>query len=172
MSAIRVINGVYRNRPVRNQTFTLVSGFQTGADLGGIAAAYNFGIETGGHIPKGFLTEYGPKPELAQFGAIEHSSDKYPPRTFENAKNSDGTIRFASNFNSGGERCTLKAIKQYNKPYIDVDVIAPIDDKEVIEWIVKNQIKVLNVAGNRESTSPGIFKFTKNYLFGILCKLN
>lgn len=150
----------------------VISGFQTGADLGGIIAAYNFGIETGGHIPKGFLTEYGPKPELAQFGAIEHSSDKYPPRTFENAKNSDGTIRFASNFNSGGERCTLKAIKQYNKPYIDVDVIAPIDDKEVIEWIVKNQIKVLNVAGNRESTSPGIFKFTKNYLFGILCKLN
>lgn len=31
MSAIRVVNGVYRNRPVTNQVFTLVSGFQSGA---------------------------------------------------------------------------------------------------------------------------------------------
>ena len=31
MSAIRVLNGVYRNKPVQNQTFALVSGFQSGA---------------------------------------------------------------------------------------------------------------------------------------------
>ena len=31
MSAIRVIKGVYRNRPVRNIAFNLVSGFQSGA---------------------------------------------------------------------------------------------------------------------------------------------
>jgi hypothetical protein len=31
MSAIRVIKGEYRNRPVRNIAFNLVSGFQTGA---------------------------------------------------------------------------------------------------------------------------------------------
>ena len=31
MSAIRVIKGVYRNKPVRNIAFNLVSGFQTGA---------------------------------------------------------------------------------------------------------------------------------------------
>ncbi len=31
MSAIRVVNGTYRNKPVRNQEFVLVNGFQTGA---------------------------------------------------------------------------------------------------------------------------------------------
>jgi hypothetical protein len=31
MSAICVKNGTYRNKPVRNQEFVLVSGFQTGA---------------------------------------------------------------------------------------------------------------------------------------------
>ena len=31
MSAIRVVNGVYRNKPVNNQVFNLVSGFQSGA---------------------------------------------------------------------------------------------------------------------------------------------
>jgi len=34
MSAIRVINGVYRNNPVKNATFNLVKGFQTGAKGG------------------------------------------------------------------------------------------------------------------------------------------
>ena len=142
----------------------VISGFQSGADLGGIIAAYNLGIETGGYIPKGFLTEYGFRPQLKIFGAIEHSSDKYPPRTFENVKNSDATIRFASNFNSGGEKCTLKAIKQYNKFYIDVDKNNPIDHSVVSDWIFRNNIKILNVAGNRETTSPGIFVFTKHYL--------
>ena len=31
MSAIRVVNGSYRNKSVQNQEFVLVSGFQTGA---------------------------------------------------------------------------------------------------------------------------------------------
>ena len=31
MSAIRVVNGTYRNKSVQNQEFVLVSGFQTGA---------------------------------------------------------------------------------------------------------------------------------------------
>ena len=34
MSAIRVINGVYRNKPIRNVTFNLVKGFQTGSKGG------------------------------------------------------------------------------------------------------------------------------------------
>ena len=34
MSAIRVINGEYRNKPVKNATFNLVKGFQTGAKGG------------------------------------------------------------------------------------------------------------------------------------------
>ena len=31
MSAIRIVRGVYRNKAIQNQVFTLVSGFQTGA---------------------------------------------------------------------------------------------------------------------------------------------
>ncbi len=42
-----------------------ISGGQSGADFGGLLAAKRCGIPTGGKIPKGFLTENGPKPELA-----------------------------------------------------------------------------------------------------------
>ena len=43
MSAIRVVKGTYRNRPVRDQEFTLVSGFQTGA-RGNYVTVKNNGI--------------------------------------------------------------------------------------------------------------------------------
>ena len=43
MSAIRVINGVYRNNSVQNQVFNLVTGFQTGAK-GGYVTVKNDGI--------------------------------------------------------------------------------------------------------------------------------
>jgi hypothetical protein len=47
MSAIRILNGVYRNKPVNNVTFELVRGFQTGARGGFVTVKSNgyFGSE-------------------------------------------------------------------------------------------------------------------------------
>jgi hypothetical protein len=44
MSTVRVVNGVYRNRPVNNVTFNLVKGFQTGAKGGYVT------VDSGGHF--------------------------------------------------------------------------------------------------------------------------
>lgn len=41
----------------------IISGFQSGSDIGGIKAGKTFGLETGGWMPKGFLTENGLKIE-------------------------------------------------------------------------------------------------------------
>lgn len=142
----------------------VISGGQTGADIGGLQAAIAFGIETGGWIPQGFLTENGPTPELAKFGLVETKSESWAPRTYANASDADGTIRFAKNFDSRGEICTLKAIKAKDKPYIDVNSNHPISIEEVVKWIKENNIQVLNVAGNRESVAPGIQTFTEGYL--------
>lgn len=143
----------------------IISGGQSGADLGGLIAAKEAGISTGGFMPKGFITEFGPKLEYEKFYNIkEHSSDKYPPRTFANVKESDGTLRIFKNKNSRGELCTLKAINQYKKLYFDIDINNPPLYKELVNWIIKNNIKILNVSGNRESTAVGIQKFTENYL--------
>ena len=143
----------------------VISGGQTGADRGALRAAFKLGIETGGWIPKGCLTETGPDPSLiSHYGCKEHSSSKYPPRTFANVRDSDATIRFAKDFSSAGERCTLKAIQQYGKPFLDV-LILELDVftlglhgsvNPVRRWLNEHNVKVLNVAGNRESTCPGI----------------
>lgn len=143
----------------------VISGGQTGADQGGLRAGKRVGKETGGWIPKGCPTEDGPNPELLTlYNLQEHASDKYPPRTFQNAKESDGTLRFAINFATAGERCTLKAIQQYKKPYRDIHPLRYPDPSEIAQWLEDNKIEVLNVAGNREKTWRGLGDFVEDYL--------
>lgn len=143
----------------------VVSGGQTGADQGGLSAAFSLKIKTGGWAPKNFLTEEGPTPLLGtRYGLQEHTSSLYRDRTFANVKDSDGTLRFATDFTTPGERCTFKAIQEYNKPYLDFYVIKPLPYEDVLKWFNDRQIKTLNVAGNRESTSPGLQEFVARYL--------
>lgn len=155
----------------------IVSGGQTGADFGGLRAAKKLGLQTGGWVPKGCRTLAGPRPELVtKYNCLETPSDKYPPRTFANVKDSDATIRFASRWDSPGEKLTLKAIRQYAQPYLDVTIteLAPgiLGISEAImpvrRWLRSHKIRVLNVAGNSEQTCPGIELLVKNFLVVVL----
>ena len=149
----------------------IISGGQSGADIGGLIAAKSSGLLYGGYMPKGCLTENGPKPEYKIEYNIEESwSPQYHIRTNQNVWASDGTIRFANDFTTKGEICTFKAIKLHKKPYIDVDIWEPISIEEVITWIQANKIEVLNVAGNRESTAPGIQDFVVGFLTKVIAQ--
>lgn len=149
----------------QNDVQLILSGGQTGADQAGLRAAKYLNIKTSGWMPKGFMTQDGPRPEFSKlFNVLEHSSPTYPPRTFTNVRDSDATIRFASDFESSGEKLTLKAITQYKRPFIDVDVKKPLHPNQVRLWLRKNNVKRLNVAGNAEKRSIGIHDFVFNYL--------
>lgn len=158
----------------------VISGCQNGADQAGVYIAKLHGIETGGCMPKGFKTLDGNRPEFKDmYNVTEHSSSSYPGRTYDNVKNSDATIRFAFDFSSAGELCTLKAIKYYNKPYFDVNLNSVFiyekhdnyEIKEIAEWLVKNYIQVLNVAGNSNKTNPTTFDRTSEILDMIIKEL-
>lgn len=151
----------------------IISGAQYGADQAGLKVAMDLGLETGGMAPNGFKTKFGNRPQLAKLGVIEHpTSDKYPPRTAWNVKNSDATIRFAFDFKSAGEWCTLKAIHKYNKPYFDVDLSSVESGDnlyflDVAEFFYKHDVTVLNVAGNcgdTKSEAKVIYNLTRNAL--------
>lgn len=147
----------------------VISGGQTGADIAGLEVAKEFGFETGGIMPFGFKTLDGCKPEYKNiFGISAHHSSSYVPRTRKNVENSDGTIRFAFNFDSQGEKCTLRAIKDLKKPHFDVDLNDPPPISSVLEWLEKEKIEILNVAGNSEQTSPGTYETTKMYFSIVL----
>lgn len=149
----------------------IISGGQTGADIAGVTAAKTFGIETGGTLPKGFTTLEGKKPEYKTlFGMSEHESWQYPPRTEQNVRESDGTMRFAFDFNSPGELCTLKAIRKLGKPYFNIDLNLPFDYTKAMGWLEENKIEVLNIAGNSEK-HVGTFKLTHEYISTLLRRL-
>ena len=157
----------------------IISGGQYGVDLAGLAVGAELGIETGGHIPKGYKTKYGPRPKLQFLGLIETESEEYPTRTFLNVKNSDGTIRFANNFLSKGELLTLKAIQQYKKPYLDIDLNELISGNYLIfdihEWFKEHNIQVLNIAGNagnNKQESSYIFELVKKHLSNWIRRYN
>lgn len=154
-----------------------VSGFNTGADIAGILAAHELGIETSGWMPRNYKTENGNRPEYQYlYNAKEFMFDSYKDRTFVNVEESDGTIVFANNFTSPGTVCTYKAIHQYKKPSFRVFVMErdifsckrSQPPKMAAEWISQNNIQTLNVAGNRESVFPGIEKWVERYMTALL----
>jgi hypothetical protein len=140
----------------------IISGGQTGADLGGLKAAQNMGILTGGTAPKNFKTELGSNRDLAQiYGLKESHSDDYAVRTASNISLSDATLIFASNTKSPGTKLTIKTCEKMSKPFL---VVSPdgTDSIKKIRDFLQNRSKLLgrkitvNIAGNRESKSPGI----------------
>jgi hypothetical protein len=52
-------------------------------------------------------------------------------------------------------RATITACEKHKKPYLIVEggVMRPSD---VVDWVSAHGIRVLNIAGNRESKNPGL----------------
>lgn len=151
---------------------TVISGGQTGADRAGLAAAKAAGLFTGGWMPKGFRAQDGARPEFADmYGVREHASDKYPPRTALNVKEADATLRFATDWDSAGEVLTLKFIERYGRPYFDVTPGGEETPEDVVAWLRRHDVRVLNVAGNAERTSPGIEAFVTAFLGAVFALL-
>lgn len=141
----------------------IISGGQTGVDTIGLQVAKKLGIETGGKAPKGFLRERGIDTEdISSYGLTEISDaeqsdytnrkgkrDPYTGRTELNVRNSDGTVYFATENDSAGRIATERSAREWNKPFL----LNP-TAKQLREWINTNNIKTLNVAGNRGSKLP------------------
>lgn len=155
----------------------IISGGQTGADMGGLLAGKKLGFETGGYAPKDFLTEDGYKEKkLKKFGLQEVSEkgyDGYRKRTIMNIINSDVTLLFMEK-QSPGSILTINKCREENRTCL----LNP--DKEDIKKLLKKisnisnkkDVFVINVAGNRESVSPGIQERVKKFLIETLKREN
>ncbi|MBW9267680.1 MAG: putative molybdenum carrier protein [Candidatus Thiodiazotropha sp. (ex. Lucinisca nassula)] len=155
------------HRPIK-----IISGGQTGADIGGLVGAKRVGITTGGYAPKGYKTEAGPQSEvLKEFGLVEHSSTNYKHRTKQNIISSDATLIVATDPASDGTLLTIKYCKELNKPFLVIDPTK--DCHEVFRVFLENQSpRVLNIAGNRESKSKGIASKTAAIVQAVLSRTN
>lgn len=132
----------------------IVTGGQTGVDRGALEAAIFLGIGHGGWCPRGRLAEDGPI--SLRYDLTETESAEYPIRTRQNVIDSDGTLILYEREIHGGTRLTLELAGEHHKPVLAIDVAGPLDYPATRRWIADHAIAVLNVAGPRESSSPGI----------------
>jgi hypothetical protein len=153
----------------------VISGGQTGADRAGLNAAQRCGLATGGTAPANYLTENGPDDSLRHLGLIAPANMTYPQRTQANVINSDGTIAFRAN-DSPGTNGTISYChsETWLPKYTCIDTrfvgcFRPVfvitgDDLQnqdrwpelvnrLVSFITRCNIKTLNIAGNRQTSS-------------------
>lgn len=136
----------------------IISGGQTGVDRAALDAAIDNGIAHGGWCPSGRLAEDGVID--VRYLLRETDSREYSTRTRWNVRDSDGTMIINQGLLEGGTALTVQAAKSLNKPCLIIDVDQRFLDDLISNWITLNQIKVLNVAGPRESKRPGIYQIS------------
>ena len=158
----------------------VITGFQTGADLGAILAASKAGFPTGGYTVKGYKTEKGCWPDLKNYGAIDNCVS-YKQRTEKNVYIADLVLIIVHKWDSPGTVLTLSCARKYKKPVRrvlleDIWPATMTDEKrlicldreeEILSGLFKHNPSALMVAGNRESIAPGIQLATEIFLYRI-----
>ncbi len=153
-----------RPRPVRPAR--IVSGGQTGVDRAALDVAIELGIAHGGWCPRGRLAEDGPIPACYQL--TETESPEYPVRTEQNVLDSDATLVVCRGLPTGGTELTLRLATRHGRPVLVVDLAAGPNVGKVRRWLARHARGTLNVAGPRESQSPGIAAQAAEFLRRVL----
>lgn len=140
----------------------IVSGGQTGVDRAALDVALALGIPCGGWCPRGRRAVDGVIP--GKYPLQETESRDYAERTRLNVLDSDGTLILNTGALSGGTAYTAAIARENDKPLL----VIPLDESsrpgDVIEWIVQDNVRVLNVAGPREQGHPGIHDLAAGFL--------
>lgn len=144
----------------------IVSGGQTGVDRGALDAAIQLGILHGGWCPANRKAEDGAIPD--RYLLQENGVSAYPARTRQNVADSDATLILHSGPIGGGTRLTARMCKQARKPFLMLSVLERTFDQQVRAWLEDIRPATLNVAGSRESSSPGIQRQTQQQLIQCL----
>lgn len=143
-----------------------MSGGQTGVDRAALDVAIALGFEHGGWCPSGRLAEDGAIP--SRYVLKETDASDYSVRTELNVVDSDGTLILHTGVLQGGTNLTRRLARRHRKPLLLVELGTAPPPSEVCDWLKRQNVRVLNVAGPRESSSPGIGEIAFRYLLQVL----
>ena len=144
----------------------IVSGGQTGVDRAALDVALELDIPCGGWCPKGRMAEDGRLPR--RYPLRETPSARYAQRTRWNVRDSDGTLILTLGTLSGGTALTLQLARSLGRPVFIVDLSRSRAVVPVRKWLRESGVRVLNVAGPRESTWDGIYERSLRFLRRLL----
>lgn len=147
----------------------VLSGGQTGVDRAALDVAIEMGIPHGGWCPAGRDADDGKIPDKYQLN--ETAEIDHTVRTEYNVRDSDATLMIFRGKLHGGTAYAIEMAKHLDKPAMAINLDLDVDEEEIIDWFVTNNIKVLNVGGQRETKNPGIYfqsRILFNKVFGSL----
>jgi len=144
----------------------IISGGQTGVDRAALDIAIELGMPHGGWCPCGRIAEDGII--NVHYQLYETDSEDYAQRTDFNVRDADGTLILNAGELSGGTALTVQCAKQLNKPYLIINLNEPFSFEPVYAWLNWHGIKILNIAGPRESKCQGIYSLTEQFLRALL----
>ena len=147
-------------------TLRIQSGGQTGVDRAALDAALAAGVAVGGWCPRGRRAEGGPIPP--RYPLRETPTPAYAERTAYNVHDADATLVLTRGTPTGGTAFTVDLALELGKPLLIVDLAATNDAAPVAAWLRANDVAVLNVAGPRESTAPGVYADARRFVADVL----
>ena len=161
----------------------IVSGGQTGVDRAALDAAVAAGIEIGGWCPHDRRSEDGTIP--SRYPLRETASRNYSVRTEWNVRDSDATLILVLDHVSSGTRLTADSAKAQGQPfrieYLSVDSKPRLltDElsleqrvAEVADWIRREQVQTLNVAGPRGSSRKDVYQKAFEFLSVLFAEMS
>jgi len=144
----------------------IVTGGQTGVDRAALDVALALNIPCGGWCPKGRLAEDG---RIADHYPIRETVVRDTrQRTEWNVRDSDATLILSVRTPEGGTAFTRECASHYGRPCL---IVSPEDEQSVAQvsnWLDCHPVRILNIAGSRESEQPGIFQCSRLFLFRLL----
>lgn len=137
-------------------------------DQAALRAAVAAGLPTGGWAPLDWMTEtadgkrHVAAPWLADYGLVQCTEPGYSVRTTRNVESADGVLLLGDR-NTAGSKRLIQDCRRLGKPFMWVQngFTRP---SEVVAWVRGCRPAVLLVAGNRESSAPGIGSRAEKFL--------
>src|SRR5215216_1763480 len=132
----------------------IVSGGQTGVDRAALDVASELGMECAGWCPAGRQAEDGPIDP--RYPLRETPSADPAQRTEWNVRDADATLLLTTAAKSPGTELTRQVARRLGRPVYTFHAGSPEDVGMFRRWLQVANVRTLNVAGPRESESPGI----------------
>jgi hypothetical protein len=156
----------------------VISGGQTGVDRAALDAALDAGLACGGWCPAGRWAEDGPIP--ARYPLTETPEADSGQRTRRNVLGADATLIIVNGMFDQGTRLTRQVARELDRAHLVVDLSKMEDGSKAVEigcarvlaWMTPEKIRILNIAGPRESTAPGIYNRARSFLTSLFVGLD
>jgi hypothetical protein len=97
----------------------------------------------------------------------ETRSRHYDERTRSNVRDSNATLILHLGGLSGGTLLTAQCAQQLAKPLLCVNLAEAWEFGRVSQWLQRQGVRSLNVAGPREQEQPGIYRLAKGWIHGL-----